>query len=321
MAISRQTLFYVLSGFALVAINFGVHNYNRSGRSMLTASGNSVAVGSCPGESLAACTSLCPTQLGLAFHTCTEICGRRCTGGRMPIPPEAQSQNTMEQTPQPMTPPLPMLPPLTPMLTMPPSPLGSQPPLMSSTTPTLPTMPTMPATPPLPPSVLPAPPAPPPPSAPQKLPSISEPCTGTVVTGRFKGSDCRTAFATVQKEQSRSQAESWCQTIGCQFQSAGLGYQLVLANRDSAAIAAEAAQSCGRNCLFPVSGLALSPPQERYAFEGHNPSSDGGFSQQTHPSRAVAGKATCALVVIASSCPIVHSLSCRKCWWRCTQRL
>ena len=40
----------------------------------------------------------------------------------------------------------------------------------------------------------------------------------------------------------------------------GLGYQIVLANRDPATLASEASQSCSGACRYPISGLALSPP-------------------------------------------------------------
>eukprot|EP01051_Picozoa_sp_SAG22_P003704 SAG22_NODE_183_length_16031_cov_36.647000_16_plen_539_part_00 len=67
----------------------------------------------------------------------------------------------------------------------------------------------------------------------------------------------------------------------------GDGYHVTLHNRNPAALAVEAAASCGSRCQFPISGQALSPPQERYAFEGHDVKSNGGWSQQTHPARAV----------------------------------
>jgi hypothetical protein len=67
----------------------------------------------------------------------------------------------------------------------------------------------------------------------------------------------------------------------------GLGYQIVLANRDPAALASEASQSCSGACRYPISGLALSPPQEPYPFEGRTADEGGGMSQQVHPSRAV----------------------------------
>ena len=66
-----------------------------------------------------------------------------------------------------------------------------------------------------------------------------------------------------------------------------LGYQIALANRDAAALASEASQSCSGACRYPISGLALSPPQEPYPFKGRTADEGGGMSQQVHPSRAV----------------------------------
>ena len=68
-------------------------------------------------------------------------------------------------------------------------------------------------------------------------------------------------------------------------------YVIYLANRKPDALAAEAEQSCGATCTHPIAGLAVSPPQEPFWFEGHDPNSGagigGGLTQQLHPARAV----------------------------------
>lgn len=107
---------------------------------------------------------------------------------------------------------------------------------------------------------------------------------------------------------------------GQESPATGDGYFITLHNRDAGTVANEVAASCGASCRFPISGLALSPPQQRYQFEGHNPMAEvgvawrstlsrpaspvraahwrlskdlvlssvqGGYSQQTHPARAV----------------------------------
>jgi hypothetical protein len=72
---------------------------------------------------------------------------------------------------------------------------------------------------------------------------------------------------------------------------AKMDYVIYLANRKPDALAAEAERSCGATCKFPIAGLALTPPQEPFWFEGHTEEKYGpggaGLSQQLHPSRAV----------------------------------
>jgi hypothetical protein len=54
----------------------------------------------------------------------------------------------------------------------------------------------------------------------------------------------------------------------------GEGYWVFLHNRNATTIASEVEASCGSSCEFPISGLALEPPQQKYKFEGHNPATD-----------------------------------------------
>ena len=66
-----------------------------------------------------------------------------------------------------------------------------------------------------------------------------------------------------------------------------MGYSIYLANRKADAMTAEAAQSCGAACKYPMAGLAVTPVQEPFWFEGHTLKQGGGLSQQLHPARAV----------------------------------
>ena len=65
----------------------------------------------------------------------------------------------------------------------------------------------------------------------------------------------------------------------------GEGYHLTLHNRKPETMAAEVAASCGSHCKYPISGLALNPPQKRYSFEGHDPNGD---VSRSGPARALA---------------------------------
>ena len=66
-------------------------------------------------------------------------------------------------------------------------------------------------------------------------------------------------------------------------------YKIHLSNRKSDELAAEAAASCQGACKYPLAGLAVTPPQEPFWFEGHSPETypGGGRTQQLHPARAV----------------------------------
>jgi hypothetical protein len=66
-----------------------------------------------------------------------------------------------------------------------------------------------------------------------------------------------------------------------------MDFRIYLANRNPDALTAEAKSSCGAKCKHPIAGLALTPPQEPFWFEGHDTASGGGKTQQVHPARAV----------------------------------
>ena len=83
---------------------------------------------------------------------------------------------------------------------------------------------------------------------------------------------------------------AWYPLVEKQRVGVAMDYIIYLANRKPDALAAEAERSCGATCKFPIAGLALTPPQEPFWFEGHTEEAygpGGGLSQQLHPSRAV----------------------------------